>query len=445
LQITTVDQRWRNLRKLLCGFFLLSLVGCASYSSQFAPIAADLAADDIDQALEDLDQENPPERDQLLWLMNRGMLLRLKGDFPASNQEFTAAKQLVEKLDALSLREQTLALTVNDTTRSYAGDPYEQVLLNVYSALNYLDLGQPDDARVEILQVDLRLAALADKEIGALSETDPFARYLGGIIYEQGGEYSDAMIAYRSAYQAYQEHGEHYPLNLPESLKVDLLRSSERLGLTEENQRYQEQFGISQWQTARDLQQQGELIFLFHNGLAPIKIEKSAMLPIIGEGQIVRISLPEYLRRNPGFSSARLRINGQVIETTLVENIEELAIAELSRNMPVIITRTLARAALKYTASHEVGKQNGLAGFALNVAGLLTERADTRSWQSLPADIQLARVPLKPGEYDLDVELLDMGGQVVRRLNYPAVTLRSGKKTFLSCHRIATTSLLRRK
>jgi hypothetical protein len=309
LQITTVDQRWRNLRKLLCGFFLLSLVGCASYSSQFAPIAADLAADDIDQALENLDQENPPERDQLLWLMNRGMLLRLKGDFPASNQEFTAAKQLVEKLDALSLREQTLALTVNDTTRSYAGDPYEQVLLNVYSALNYLDLGQPDDARVEILQVDLRLAALADKEIGALSETDPFARYLGGIIYEQGGEYSDAMIAYRSAYQAYQEHGEHYPLNLPESLKVDLLRSSERLGLTEENQRYQEQFGISQWQTAKDLQQQGELIFLFHNGLAPIKIEKSAMLPIIGEGQIVRISLPEYLRRTPGFSSARLRIN----------------------------------------------------------------------------------------------------------------------------------------
>ncbi len=445
MQITTVNQRWCNLRKLLCVFFLLTLVGCASYSSQFAPIAADLADDNIDQALEVLDQEHPPERNQLLWLMNRGMLLRLKGDYATSNQEFSAAKQLVERLDALSLREQALSLTINDTTRSYAGDPYEQVLLNVYSALNYLDLGQPDDARVEILQVDLRLAELADKEIGALSETDPFARYLSGIIYEQSGEYSDAMIAYRSAYQAYQEHGEHYPLNLPDSLKVDLLRSSERLGLTEENHRYQEQFGISHWQTTKALRQQGELIFLFHNGLAPIKIEKSAMLPIVGEGQIVRISLPEYLRRPPGFSSARLRINGQVIETTLVENIEELAIAELARNMPIIITRTLARAALKYTASHEVGKQNGLAGFAMNITGLLTERADTRSWQSLPADIQLARIPLDPGEYDLDVELLDMGGQVVRHLNYPAVILRAGKKTFLSCHRVATTSLLRRK
>ena len=445
MQITPVEKRWCTLRKLICGLFLLSLVGCASYSSKFAPIAADLAADNIDQALAVLDKENPPERDRLLWLMNRGMLLRLKGDYVASNQEFQSAKQLVEKLDALSLREQTLAVTINDTTRSYAGDPYEQVLLNVYSALNYLDLGQPDDARVEVLQVNLLLEGLADKEIGALSETDPFARYLSGIIYEQSGEYSDAMIAYRSAYQAYQEHATHYSLSLPDSLKVDLLRSSERLGLTEENRRYQELFGISHWQTAQELRRQGELIFLFHNGLAPIKIEESAMFPIIGQGQVVRIALPKYLRRQPGFSTARIRINGHVTETALVENIEELAVAELDRNMPVIIARTVARAALKYQASHEVGKQNGLAGLAMNLTGLLTERADTRSWQSLPADIQLARVPLEPGEYNLDVELLDMGGRVVDRINYPAVTLRAGKKTFLSCRRVATTSLLRRK
>ncbi|MCK5826818.1 MAG: hypothetical protein KAG93_07270, partial [Desulfuromusa sp.] len=168
--------------------FLLILAGCASHSSRFAPIATDLVDNNIDQALELLDQEHPSSRDQLLWLMNHGMLLRLKGDYVASNEEFMAAKRLVEQLDALSLREQALALTINDTTRSYAGAPYEQVLLNVYSALNYLNLGSPDDARVEILQANLRLAELADSEIGALSETDPITRYLSGIIYEQGGE-----------------------------------------------------------------------------------------------------------------------------------------------------------------------------------------------------------------------------------------------------------------
>lgn len=439
--MNTVGQKWRSLHRFMFGLFLLILAGCASHSSRFAPIATDLADNNIDHALELLDQENPPSRDQLLWLMNHGMLLRLKGDYGASNQEFEAAKRLVEQLDALSLREQTLALMINDTTRSYAGAPYEQVLLNVYSALNYLDLGELDNARVEILQVDLRLAELADREIGALSETDPLASYLSGIIYESGGEYSDAMIAYRRAYQAYQEHGEHYPLQVPDQLKVDLLRSSERIGLTDENRRYQELFGISSWQTAEALQQQGELIFLFHNGLAPVKIERSATFPIIGKGQLVSIALPEYLRRQPGFSSARLLVNGQEIETVPVENIEELAIAELSRNMPTIVVRTVARAALKYQTSHEVGKQNSLAGLVLNITNVLTERADTRSWLSLPADIQMARVPLSPGEYDLDVELLDMGGQIVQRINYPAVILRAGKKTFLSCRRIATISL----
>ena len=443
--MTIVGQKWCGLTGPLFGLLLLILGGCASYSSQFDPIATDMSTGQIDQALEQLDQEKPASRNTLLWLMNRGMLLRMKGDFTTSNQEFSLAKHLVEKLDALSLREQALSVTINDTTRSYAGAPYEQVLLNVYSALNYLDLGEPDDARVEILQVGLRLAELADEEIGALSETDPFARYLSGIIYEQDGEYSDAMIAYRRAYEAYQKHGKDYLLNVPDQLKVDLLRSSERIGLQDENRRYQELFGISSWQTAEELHQQGELIFLFHNGLAPVKIEKSAMLPIIGEGQLVRIALPEYVRRQPGFSSARLLINGREMETAVVENIEGLAIAELAKNLPVIIARTVVRAAVKYQASHEVGKQNDLAGLVLNIAGLLTEQADTRSWQSLPADIQLARIPLAPGEYDLDVELLDMSGRVAQRLHYPGVTLRAGKKTFLSCHHIATVSLRGRK
>ena len=168
------------------------------------------------------------------------------------------------------------------------------------------------------------------------------------------------------------------------------------------------------------------------------------MFPVVGEGYLVNIAFPEYLRRQHGYSSARLLINGKEVETTLVENIEELAIAELAKNMPVIIARTVARAAIKYTTSHEVGKQNDLAGMLVNIAGVLTERADTRSWQSLPADIQLARVPLDPGQYDLEVELLDMSGQVTQRLKYPGVILRAGKKTFLSCHRIATNSLLGR-
>jgi hypothetical protein len=159
---------------------------------------------------------------------------------------------------------------------------------------------------------------------------------------------------------------------------------------------------------------------------------------------LVRVALPTYLRRPPGFSAARLRIAGREVQTEAFANIEELAIAELERNQPAILARATARAVVKYQMSAKTGKENELAGLLVNLTGLLTERADTRSWLSLPASIQLARVALPPGEYDLEVELLDAAGQPARKLFYPATRLVSGRKTFISCHEVAVGSLLGR-
>ncbi len=429
---------------LLLVLLLLSVSGCASYSNSFAPIAADLAKDDLNGALSLLDKAKTPGRDRLLFLMNRGMLLRMQGEFESSNEMFSAAKQVVEELNALSLREQSTALAINDGTRSYAGAPYEQVMLNLYSAMNYLALGQLNQARVEALQVDLRLGELADRSLGALFESDPFGRYLTALIYESGGEQSDAMIAYRSAYEAYRQHQKSYPLDLPRQLKLDLLRTSEALGLVEENHQYAKEFDLKSWPNSEVLRQQGELIFLFNNGLAPIKIEQSVTLPVPPRGQLVRVTLPAYLRRPASFSKARLRIGGLEVVTETFENIEEMAIAELERNQPAILARATARVMLKYQMSKQAGKQNDLAGLLVNVAGLFTERADTRSWMSLPASIQLARIALPPGEYDLETELLGPAGESVKTLTFPQVRLAAGKMTFISCHAVAEGSLLGR-
>lgn len=423
---------------------LLIVSGCASYRNGFAPIAAELAEKDLDGALELLAKVKTPERNRLLFMMNRGMLLRMNGEFDASNLEFSAAKLLVEELNALSLREQAAALMINDATRSYTGAPYEQVMLNLYSALNYLELGQLDEARVEALQVDLLLGELGDKDVGPLFDNDPFARYLTALIYETGGEMDDAMIAYRSAYQAFLEHQGRYPLDVPLQLEIDLLRTSEAVGLSAENKKYAAEFAIDSWQNAAQLRDQGELVFLFHNGLAPVKVEQAITVPVFSHNQLVRVALPVYQRRPFGYSAALLRINGREVETETFENIEELAIAELERNQPAILARATARAILKYQVSKQAGKKNDLAGLLVNIAGLLTERADTRSWMSLPANIQLARVALSPGEYDLEVELLDTFGKPIKTLLHPAIQLEAGRKTFISYHEVAEGSLLGR-
>jgi hypothetical protein len=67
----------------------------------------------------------------------------------------------------------------------------------------------------------------------------------------------------------------------------------------------------------------------------------------------------------------------------------------------------------------------------------LTERADTRSWFTLPGEIHLARLPLPPGEYKLKIELHGRDERVLDSSEIK-VTLRKGEKKYLSRHWIPT-------
>ncbi|MCK7580704.1 MAG: hypothetical protein MZV65_37080 [Chromatiales bacterium] len=77
--------------------------------------------------------------------------------------------------------------------------------------------------------------------------------------------------------------------------------------------------------------------------------------------------------------------------------------------------------------------------FGVEVATLLTERADTRSWLTLPHDIQLARLPLPPGAYVVRVDFLGDGDQVIGTREYPVIIER-GRKQYFSYHYIAAGS-----
>lgn len=70
----------------------------------------------------------------------------------------------------------------------------------------------------------------------------------------------------------------------------------------------------------------------------------------------------------------------------------------------------------------------------MRVASVVTERADTRSWLTLPADIQMARLSLPPGQYTIKVELLDAGGQTVATREYPGVVITGAHQTYLTQH-----------
>lgn len=427
----------------------LILSGCATYSSSFSVIENNIALRQYDVALQDIEKQSSSKTEQVLYLLNKGMVLRMKRDFAGSNLAFETAKAEMERLYAASVSENALSFIVNDATVSYAGDDYEQVLVHLYMALNYLELGQPDAARVEALQVDVKLREIGEKAPENKFTEDAFSRYLTGLIYEDRGEWSDAMISYRQAYEAYKNYQRDYSMSMPTMLKYDLLRLAKRQGLKDEFAKFKKEFGIEQSPVPANMPEEGELVFVLNNGLVPIKREKSINSLDPASGTMVRIALPYYESRVNDVAAARIIVADKQAPAELMEDVESIAKSSLDTHMPAIIARSVARAVVKVAASkgarHAVNNGNnndaamaGLLGaMAVQVAAFATERADTRSWLTLPANIHLARLSLPPGSYNVRVELLGASEEVMDTRDYSGIVISKAHKTFLTQHWIS--------
>lgn len=446
IKLATLGKSVRSGVVLLLSTFVLG--GCATYSSSFRVIENNLATGQYDIALQGIEKQSTSKTEQVLYLLNKGMVLRMKRDFAGSNQALEAAKAEMERLYAVSVSENVLSFIVNDATVSYAGDDYEQVLVHLYMALNYLELGQPDAARVEALQVDVKLREIGEHVPGSKFTEDAFSRYLTGLIYEERGEWSDAMISFRQAYDAYKKYHQDYALKLPNMLQYDLLRLAKRQGLKDEYAKYKKEFGIEQSQVPANMAGQGELVFVLNSGLVPIKREKSINSLDPTSGTLVRIALPYYESRSNNVVAARISVDDKQVSAEMMENVDAIAKSSLASHMPAIVARSVARAVVKAAASKNAQKvaktgnnsnnEASMAGLlgavAVQVAAYATERADTRSWLTLPAQIYMARLSLPPGSYKVKVELLGASDEVVDTREYPGIVINKARKTFFTQH-----------
>jgi len=421
---------------------LAVLTGCATYSDTIGKTERDLARHQPRAALAEYQKRSSGSTDRVLDLMNKGMMLRMAGDFDASTIALEDAKNLIGELQAVSVREQALSFVVNDSTKSFVGEDFEQVMVHTYLALNYLEQHQLDAARVEALQVDLLLNEKAQRAPDSPYVEDAFARYLTGIIYEDEGEWSDAMIAYRKAYEAYHKQQERFGVAIPETLKYDLIRLADRMGLAEEAGLYRLAFNIGDVPSTEDLLERGEIILTVHAGLAPIKRERAITMLNPKTGRFLRIALPEYRLRGQPFAYARVSAGAVSATTSRVENLDAIAVKSLEAAMPMITARTFARVAIKDAAARAVGQSRGnnnnnagaaIAELALNIAATLSERADTRCWFTLPGEIHLARLSLPPGEYSVRIELYGRDHGVLDSSELK-VELRKGEKKYVSQH-----------
>jgi hypothetical protein len=87
----------------------------------------------------------------------------------------------------------------------------------------------------------------------------------------------------------------------------------------------------------------------------------------------------------------------------------------------------------KSVAVNEAKKKGGtLAGLFTNIVTTVSERADTRSWSMLPANILMARLPLTAGTHDLTATYYSASGSVLETHEFKDVVVKSGRKAFVT-------------
>src|SRR5208337_3287696 len=75
--------------------------------------------------------------------------------YEASNQAFDRAEDEMDRYAQkakVRLGQEAGAILSNQANLDYEGRAYDGIMLNTYKALNYLELGEPDKARPELIR-----------------------------------------------------------------------------------------------------------------------------------------------------------------------------------------------------------------------------------------------------------------------------------------------------
>ena len=428
-------------KTLLIGLTMVLFSACASFYETSYDFNREFENGNIDHALEQLqsDKQYAKSKSKFLYYTNSGLLLSMKGQYEQSNEFFEKAYLFGEDFK-INYAAEIASYFTNPMITVYRGEDHEHLLPLYYKAINYLKMSQYEQAIVECKRLNIRLQQLSDKyKSPTRFQRDAFIHNLMGIIYQASGDWNNAFIAYRNAYEIYEEdYAQLFGMNSPDQLKKDLLISAWQTGFNDEFSFYKEKFA---WPDFTVQPQDASLVFFWHNGLCPVKDEFSFNFVVNRNGdnmfvfanekipvvfpfsvhdeneksdlrnlEAFRVAFPKYVERPTYFTSSVIEVDTLEYRVELAEDVNGIAFKSLQDRMTLEFSKSLLRAALKKAAEHAARKDDKGFGSLVGMVNAMTEKADTRNWQTLPHSISYARVPLKEGTNETTFVLRTQGG-----------------------------------
>jgi hypothetical protein len=413
--------------------FLALLVSCAT--SSFAKVDSAVSREDFSGGSEILESSKSSyyaKGDTILYYLDKGMLTHYAGLYGESSRLLEAGERAMEAAFTKSISMEIGTYLLNDNTREYAGEDYEDLYINAFNALNYYHRGDIEGALVETRRMNNKARYLADKygvmltglQKKALEESaeippnpdavsnftdSALARYLGVLFYRSAGRRDDARIDRDQLKAVFANYPALYPHPVPSSISGEL-------------------------ETPPGMARLNVLAF---SGLSPVKEAAVLRLPLPG-GRWIKIALPEMISRRSEVGKIEVLFDdGRSVELELLENIDAVARETFKERKNIIYMKTIIRSTMKSAASVALDAQSkeseGNTGLVLGILSILTqvyaeasEQADLRISRYFPAKAWAGGIDLEPGVYSFRVNYYGTSGRPLVSLEYHDMMIREG-------------------
>ena len=366
----------------LVSAFCVLLTGCST--SHIDTARVHYYQRDFEAAKTALTEVPVGDKNEVLALMEGGMISHTCGDYEASTEIWLTATEKIKSLDFVSVSEGASSLLINDNTQTYSGAPFERSLLHAFTAQNYFARELWQDAAVEARLITDGLASLNE------FPDDPYSHYIAGLAFEMMRNSSGARIEYEKANELAQN------LSIGEQ-SGSLAPASTNL-------------------TAATQPPPGnELICLISIGRAPVN--------------------GRYPRENRTWGPspyAEILSDGKVLGRSYTLNTTAHLLAATQKRIAVIKTaKTATRIVLKESIASAVSDNNALLGEILRLILYALETPDLRGWSTLPMWLQVARVPCAEDLKECTVVFRNANGTELARQNLAAPKAHDNKRITL--------------
>ena len=425
--------------------------------------------------------ENADKYNKLLYALELGLLYHKNENYRDSNKIFEEVKSIYSMRDYIS------TTFCNDILfpSYYLGEGFEIAYTNFFCSLNYLKIKnfklKRNEAVVEARQVNNLFNKIKTDSPDSIYKDDPFLRYFMGIIYQNAEYYSDAMISYKLALNAYNDYNI-CNLDIPKDLINSLYTLYCYFGLIKDADNLKKQYSY-----AKKTNITGNLIIINYNGMAPKRIEKTISVPfeiawnkyykknnmykygVMSEFSLHEISVnfPVYKNYNNLIKSFKIEITDKNdiskkyysnsflvtnFATILKKHLKEpnykslfysrinkyiLALKEIEilrkqyeqRRYNILSNQSLDSNS-KRREIDDLYRETMLNIRDIKISLNVLNKLNLKSWRSLPETINMAKINLPEGKYNIIIQYLDEYGNIIETKEIET-KIKNNKNKFL--------------